>query len=185
MPLRKTIEVIVKLANEGVIGQYAIAGAVAALNYIQPTLTEDLDVLVSLGGFEQRRSGLILLTPIEEALGRLGYTERSDVGVWVEGWPVQFLPAASQLDEEALSLATEVEFHTGDEPAVRARILTAEHVVATALRLGRLKDLARVDAFLEQGVVDLPKLKAILQRHDLMPAWKLFLLKSGNPDLLS
>jgi hypothetical protein len=42
MPLRKTIEVVAKLAAEGAIRQYAIAGAVAALNYIQPTLTEDL-----------------------------------------------------------------------------------------------------------------------------------------------
>jgi hypothetical protein len=39
MPLRKTIGVIAKLAAEGAIRQYAIAGAVAALNYIQPTLT--------------------------------------------------------------------------------------------------------------------------------------------------
>ena len=32
---------------DGVIGRYAIAGAVAAYNYIEPTLTEDLDILVS------------------------------------------------------------------------------------------------------------------------------------------
>jgi hypothetical protein len=62
MPLRKTIEVITRLAAEGALKQYAIAGAVAALNHIQPTLTEDLDVLVSVGDFEQRSSGLIVLT---------------------------------------------------------------------------------------------------------------------------
>ena len=141
--------------------------------------------MVSVDGFEEHRSGLILLTPIEAALAKLGYAERSDVGILIEGWPVQFLPAASALDEEALSQAGEVEFLVGEGPAVRARILRAEHVVATALKLGRLKDLARVEAFLEQGAVDLAKLKAVLERHDLMPAWRIFLLKSGRPETLS
>jgi hypothetical protein len=152
MPLRKTIEVVAKLAAEGAIRQYAIAGAVAALNYIQPTLTEDLDILVSVEDLEERASGLVSLRPIEAALARLGYTERSDIGIWIEGWPVQFLPVASTLDEEALSQAAEVEFQSGEGPIV-ARILRAEHVVATALKLGRLKDLARVEAFLEQGAI--------------------------------
>jgi hypothetical protein len=58
MPLRKTIGVIAQLAAEGAIRQYAIAGAVAALNYIQPTLTEDLDILISVEDLEERRSGL-------------------------------------------------------------------------------------------------------------------------------
>ena len=58
MSLQKTIEVVSKLAGQGAIKQYAIAGAVAALNYIQPTLTEDLDILVSVADFEHK-SGLI------------------------------------------------------------------------------------------------------------------------------
>src|ERR1700730_8460911 len=102
MSLQKTIEIVTKLADQGTIKQYAIAGAVAALNYIQPTLTEDLDILVSVADFEERKSGLILLTPIEAALAKMGYTRRSDLGIWVEDWPVQFLPVASTLDEEAL-----------------------------------------------------------------------------------
>ena len=68
MSLRNTIAAVTKLAEAGVFRQYAIAGAVAALNYIEPTLTEDLDILVSIAHFETRPSGLILLTPIEKAL---------------------------------------------------------------------------------------------------------------------
>src|SRR5260370_17955991 len=123
MPLRKTIEVITKLAAEGAIKQYAIVGAVAALNYIQPTLTEDLDVLVSVGDFERRESGLLTLKPIEAALAKLGYAERSDVGIWIGNWPVQFLPVASALDEEALSQAAEVEFQLRGEPPIRTSLL--------------------------------------------------------------
>src|SRR5260221_4911271 len=109
MSLRKTIEVVTKLAEQGAIQRYAIAGAVAALNYIQPTFTEDLDILVSIAHFEKRPSGLILLTPIERALADMGYNERSDVGYMVDGWPVQFLPATSALDEEGLEQAIDLD----------------------------------------------------------------------------
>jgi len=185
MTLRKTIEVIDKLAANDVIEQYAIAGAVAALNYIQPTLTEDLDILVSVGSFEKRPSGLLLLNPIGEALAKLGYGERRDVGILVEGWPVQFLPVASAFDEEALDQAEEVEFQAGTDPPIKTRVLKAVHVVATAVRLGRLKDLARVEAFLDQKAVDLVELQAVLKRHELLPAWKEFCIKAGKPDPLS
>jgi hypothetical protein len=182
MSLRRTIEVITKLAEQGVIQQYAIAGAVAALNYIEPTLTEDLDILVSVADFEHT-SGLILLTPIEKALADMGYNQRTDVGISVEGWPVQFIPVASALDEEALEKAIELEIDlTGDLP-LKARSLRAEHVVAIAIKLGRLKDLARVQAFLEQRAVDLSALKSVLERHHLTGNWLSFCAKAGieNP----
>ena len=83
MTLRKTVEIVSRLAEKGVIGNYAICGAVAALNYIQPTLTEDLDVLISVDGFETRASGLLLLGPIERALADMGYTERTSLGYMI------------------------------------------------------------------------------------------------------
>jgi hypothetical protein len=159
MPLRKTIEVVTRLAEQGAIQRYAIAGAVAALNYIQPTLTEDPDILVSVSHFEKRPSGLILLTPIEKALADMRYTERSDLGYVIDGWPVQFLPVASELDEEALEKAIEVEIDPTGDPPLKARCQRAEHVVAIAVKLGRLKDLARVQAFLEQRAVDMVALR--------------------------
>lgn len=170
-------------ADQGAIKQYAITGAVAALNYIQPTLTEDLDILVSLVDLEEHKSGLILLTPIESALANMGYTTRSDVGIWIEDWPVQFLPVASALDEEALIRAVDVELQGVGGP-FRARVLRAEHLVAAALTVGRLKDWARIEAFLDQGAVNLTALKAVLERFDLMPAWNAYCVKAGKRDLL-
>jgi hypothetical protein len=178
MSLRKTIEVVVKLAERGVIHRYAIAGAVAALNYIEPALTEDLDILISIQDFERRRSGLILLAPVEKALAELGYSERADLGIMIEGWPVQFLPVASDLDQEALDSAIETDFGLFGDPPLTARCLRAEHVVAIAIKLGRLKDLARVQAFLEQRAVDLHLLKQTLQRHGLIGDWLRFCVKA-------
>ena len=182
MSLEKTIEVIAKLAEQGTIKQYAITGAVAALNYIQPTLTEDLGILVSVADFGERK-GLILLAPIESALAKMGYTERSGVGIRIEDWPVQFLPVASALDEEALANAVEVDYkRTGGR--FKARVLRPEYLVVTGLKVGRLKDLARIDAFLDENAVDLEPLKALLKRFELMPAWDIYCAKAGKLDLL-
>jgi len=181
--MRKTIEVITKLAERGAFENYAITGAVAALNYIEPTLTEDLDILISVADFEQHKSGLILLTPIERALKEMGYADRSDVGYMIEGWAVQFLPVASALDEEALEKAIELEIDPGVRPPLRARCLRAEYLVAIAIKVGRLKDLARAQAFLQQKAVDLSALQKILLRHGLMDKWLSFCSKAGieNP----
>lgn len=183
MTLRRAIEVVVKLAEKQVIGSYAITGAVAALNYIQPTFTEDLDIPISIDGFERRVSGLLLLGPIDKALAQMGYTERTSVGYMIEGWPVQFLPVASQLDEEALEQAGEVNIADPGDPPTLARTLSAEHLVANAVKVGSLKDLARAQVFLEQKMVDLERLKGILERHNLKAAWSEFCLKAAikNP----
>jgi hypothetical protein len=183
MSLRNAIEVVTKLADRGAIQQYAITGAVAALNYIQPTLTEDLDILVSIAHFDKRQSGLILLAPIENELADMGYTERSELGYMIEDWPVQFLPVASKLDEEALEMAVNIDVDATSTPPLKARCLTAEHVVAIAVKLGRLKDLARVQTFLEEDAVDLAALRNVLERHNLMAAWLSFCTKAGiaNP----
>ena len=61
----------------------------------------------------------------------------------------------------------------------------AEHVVAIAVKLGRLKDLARVQAFLEQGAVDMAALRDVLHRHNLMTNWLSFCAKAGIEDPFS
>ena len=173
---------VTKLAERKAIGCYAVAGAVAALNYIAPFLTER-DILISVDGFEEQDSGLLLLKSIEKALTELGYTERTDLGYKIEDWPVLFLPVASDLDMEALEQAVEINVASADEAPIMARCLRAEHVVATALKVGRLKDLARIQTFLDQGAVDLQSLKVVLERHNLTDPWKAFCFKAAikNP----
>ena len=47
MGMKQTLDVINRMEADGIIGRYAIAGAVAAYNYIEPALTNDLDILLS------------------------------------------------------------------------------------------------------------------------------------------
>jgi hypothetical protein len=52
--------------------------------------------------------------------------------------------------------------------------MTAEHLVAIALRTGRPKDRSRVLQFFEQEAVDRTKLQRIIQQHGLISKWNQF-----------
>jgi hypothetical protein len=91
-----------------------------------------------------------------------GYHELRKEGIMIEGWPVQFMPVANALEHEAYENAQEK-----DVDGVRVRVVLPEHLVAIMLKVGRLKDLARVEMFLSQRAVDLESLEDILQRHGL------------------
>jgi hypothetical protein len=85
------------------------------------------------------------------------------------GWPVQFVPAADELDLEAVreSVPTDVE-------GTQTFVMTAEHLAAIALRTGRAKDHNRILQFLEQNTLDKARLRDILQRHGLTTKWQQF-----------
>ena len=184
MGMKRTLEVVNAMEADGIIGRYAISGAVAAYNYIEPTVTDDLDILISFKETSDRpKSGLIALAPIFAYLKAKGYQEHRKEGLVIEGWPVQFLPVASDLDAEALAQAQEVEIQINKaEGSVWTRILRAEHLIATCLRVGRPKDLIRITQFLEEDAVDLSALSEVLRRHHLKEAWQAFCSRTGIAD---
>jgi hypothetical protein len=184
MGMKQTLEVINAMESDGVIGRYAMSGAVAAYNYIEPTVTADLDILISFNETSARpKSGLITLAPIFAYLKAKGYQEHRKEGLIIQGWPVQFLPVASDLDAEALAQAQQVEIQINEaEGSVWTRILRAEHLVAICLRTGRPKDLIRITQFLEEDAVDLSALSEVLRRHDLKEAWQAFCRRTGIAD---
>lgn len=182
--MKGTFYVINRMVEDGVIRRYAICGAVAALNYLEPMLTDDLDILVALDEAKTPAgSGLMTLEPLYAYLRRAGYTAFRKEGILIEGWPVQFLPVASDLDAEALDQAIDIEIEGADEiPPIKLRTLRAEHIVATALRVGRPKDRIRVSQFLAEKAVDLARLSGVLDRHNLRKAWSAFCAETGIAD---
>ena len=176
MGMKATLEVINAMEADGVIGRYAISGAVAAYNYIEPTVTDDLDILIAFKETSGRpKSGLITLAPL--------YQEHRKEGLVIEGWPVQFLPVASDLDAEALTQAQELEVQINQaEGSIWTRVVRAEHLVAICLRVGRPRDLIRITQFLEEDAVDLPILCEVLMRHHLKEAWQAFCSRTGIVD---
>jgi hypothetical protein len=138
---------------------------VAAIFYIEPLNTNDLDIFftgASVG------SGLAVLEPLYKYLSDLGYKTQGET-IDIESWPVQFLPVFNPLVEEALDQAIETKFEQ-----TMTRVMSAEHLVAIMLQTGRLKDFARMQQFLEQGVVDLGKLGDVVSRHNLDEKWNAF-----------
>ena len=184
MGLRRTIGVINGMEADSIIGRYAISGAFAAFYYVEATLTEDLDVLVSFDRPSTRgKSGLMTLAPIFSYLENKGYCEHQSGGIVIEGWPVQFLPVATELDAEALAEAREIEVPISEtEGTVRTRVLRPEHIVATSLRVGGPKDFLRIIQFLEEQAVDLSLLSEVLARHGLEESWRSFCKRTGIHD---
>ena len=153
------------MVEDGVLEKYAIGGAVAAIFYVEPINTNDVDIFFSAtsGG-----SDLAVLAPLYKYLSELGYRVQGET-IDIEGWPVQFLPVFNPLVEEALEQAKETEFeHT------TTRVMTSEHLVAIMLQTGRLKDYARIQQFLENKVVEATRLTSILKRHGLERKWIAF-----------
>jgi hypothetical protein len=164
--VKATIESVNQMQADGVIGKYAIGGAVGATFYLEPAATLDVDIFVILPSVP---SGLLLsLAPIYDYLKLRGGTVE-DEHIVLGGWPVQFLPASDELELEALdkAIATTVE-------GVRTWVMTAEHLAAIALRTGRPKDHNRILQFIEQGAVDRKKLQTIVERHHLTEKWRQF-----------
>src|SRR5690349_15652296 len=101
MNIKETVSVLNQMQDDGVIGPYALGGAVAANLYLEPTDTADLDVFVALesaGG-----QTMVTLEPIYTYLRSIGYEIGDRGDIVVAGWPIQFLPVGSDnLLKEAL-----------------------------------------------------------------------------------
>src|SRR5262245_58474370 len=127
--MKRTIEVLNELQNDGVFSRYAIGGAMGAIFYTEPFLTFDLAMFVVL---PQAAGGLLSLTSIYDALRARGHEQKQKECVVIEGIPVQFLPVYDSLIEEALKEAQDTTYED-----VSTRIFRSEYLVAIALQTAR------------------------------------------------
>ena len=166
MNIKEAIATINRMQADGVIGRYAIGGAVGATFYLEPVTTLDVDIFV---GFRSEPGQLLLsLRPIYDYLTARGCAVEGEYIV-VAGWPVQFLPPGSPLVEEALAEAID-----RDIDGTPVRVFSAEHLAAIALQVGRAKDKVRLLQFVEAGALDAVRFPAIVLRHGLVDRWGQF-----------
>lgn len=163
MAIKEALEVINRMQADGVIGKYAIGGAVGATFYIEPSATVDLDVFVELPNAAPGK--LVSLAPLYKYLISRGCKAEGEYIV-IGGWPVQFLPISNDLEGEALEQARKTEVE-----GVSTRVMTAEHLAAIALRTGRAKDRSRILQMLEQNVLDPATMQSIAARHGISSKW--------------
>ncbi len=160
--MQDTLKILLQLRTEGMIGRFAIGGAVAASFYVESVATEDLDVFAFL---QPTSSGLLTLTPLYERLKQLGGMVVNE-HVVLHGWPVQILPPYNPLVEAAVMSAAEQKFHD-----VMVPVVTAEYLCAIALQTGRAKDYQRVNALLEAGCVSASVLEKLVREYALEERW--------------
>ena len=157
--MERTIKVLNEMKSEGVILHYALGGAVAALFYIEPIETHDLDVFISLPATQDK--ALLSLQGVYDYLSNKGHVPEDDQVV-VEGVPVQFLVASTPLVEEAMNEPSQ-----HDYGAEKVAVMKPEYLVAIMVELNRPKDRIRLALFLDQAPLDLEQLAEILERHGL------------------
>ena len=159
--MKQVFALLNEMVRDGALENYAVAGAIGAMFYVEPFSTQDIDVLVMTPV-----DRLVIELPGLDYLKARGYTEFRNEGIVVEGWPVQFLPATTQLEREAYLNA-----ETSNIDEVPVRVVLAEHLVAIMLNVGRPKDLARIEMFLSQDAVKIDALEDLIQRHGLTEKW--------------
>lgn len=166
MQIRDVFKTLNDLQTDGVIDRYAIGGAVGATFYLEPFATLDVDVFVTFRSEPERH--VLSLQPILDYLKERGGAMEGE-HIVIGGWPVQFLPPAGPLVEEALAQAVET-----DVEGTPARVFTAEHLAAIALQTGRAKDKARLLQFIESQALDTGRFQDIVLRHGMHSAWQRF-----------
>jgi hypothetical protein len=172
MSLKHVFAEIEALRTAAIIRNYALGGAVGATYYVEPAATQDVDIFVAFT--DDTSSTLAPLGPIYEFL--IGRGATIDAGhVVISGWPVQFLPVAGALLEEALNASRDADLE--GQPL---RVFSAEHLAAIALDTGRAKDKIRLTQFLEWNDFDRSRFESIVQRHGLVAKWRDFRQAFGN-----
>ena len=156
IPLADVLRAANDLVASGVIKDYALGGALAAIYYVEPFTTYDADII-----FIAAEEGLTAGIPqIYSHLQERGWRVEREHLI-VKCFPVQFLAAAG-LTEEAVREARPIEYE-----GVPAKVFRPEHIIAIAASVGRHKDLARIEQLLDQAELDESYLDEILRRYNL------------------
>jgi len=156
IPLADVLRAANELVSAGIIKDYALGGALAAIYYTEPFTTYDADIIF-IASDKTLSAGI---PAIYSHLQSKGWrVEREHL--LVKDFPVQFL-AASGLTEEAVREAKRIEYE-----GVPAKVFRPEYIIAVAASVGRHKDLARIEQLLEQAKIDKALLDDILRRHNL------------------
>ena len=156
IPLADVLRAANELVSVGLIKDYALGGALAAIYYTEPVTTYDADIVL-IASDKTLSEGI---PAIYEHLQSKGWrVEREHL--LIKDFPVQFL-AASGLTEEAVRNAKRIEYE-----GVPAKVFRPEYIIAIAASVGRHKDFARIEQMLDQVKIDKLLLDDILRRYNL------------------
>ena len=162
--MKKTLEILNKLKEKGLIEDYAIGGGIATIFYTEPVFTYDLDIFVIIKTDDAAK--IISLAPLYDYFKESGYSWKGE-HIIIEEMPVQFIPAGEALEREAVENARDIAYS-----GVKAKVVKAEHLIAMALKAGRRKDFEKAARLVEQARIDKHALEGILKKYGLSEKFK-------------
>ncbi len=163
--MEQTLKIINLMQKEGLFQTYAIGGGIAALFYIEPITTFDLDIFVIL---PESSELIVSLSPLYTWLEKAGYSP-CHAQVLIEGVPVQFIPIYNDLIKEALHNAVERTYGN-----TVTWVIGAEYLMAIMLQTYRAKDKDRLAKFMDQADISMKSLISILKKHHLKDKFERF-----------
>jgi hypothetical protein len=166
MAIQEVLAELSRVRAEGLISDFALGGAVAAMAYIEVSPTEDVDVFVVLTA--PQRSSLDPLSAVWPNLIAHG-AKQDGIYLVIGDWKVQLLLSGKPLFDEAIATALQKEL--GGQVC---RIIAPTYLAALALDAGRPKDYSRIEQFLKTGKVIRPELEALVERFGLTDRWNTF-----------
>lgn len=164
--MEKVIKIIDELKHNKLIGEFAIAGGIATIFYVEPILTYDLDIFFIM---PEGNKGIVTLSPIYNYLKRKGYSADKE-HIVIEGLPVQLIPVYNELVKEAVENAKIVKYKN-----VKTKIIRAEHLIAIMIQTSRPKDKERIIKLMDEAKIDRKYLNKILVGHKLSERFKHFI----------
>ena len=156
IPLADVLRAANELVSAGLIKDYALGGALAAIYYTEPITTYDADIIF-VPSDKTLSAGIPAIYSHLQSKGWRVEHEHLLIG----NFPVQFL-AASGLTEEAVREARPAQYE-----GVPAKVFRPEYIIAIAASVGRHKDFARIEQMLDQVKIDKALLDDILRRYSL------------------
>jgi len=156
IPLADVLRAANELVSAGLIKDYALGGALAAIYYTEPFTTYDADIIFVANDTTLSAGMPAIYSHLQSKGWRV---EREHL--LIKDFPVQFL-AAHGLTEEAVREAKRIQFE-----GVPAKVFRPEYIIAIAASVGRHKDFARIEQLTSQAKIDNPLLDDILRRYNL------------------
>jgi hypothetical protein len=160
MSFEQALRVLNEMKADGVLSEYAVAGAMALLFWAEPIPTYDLDVLV----FLPASSGPIVSLDSIYRWTAARHHPIDKEHIVIAGLPVQFLPAHNKLADEAIITAAPLEYRGAPVRVVRPEYLIALYLEPSARSAKRLE---RAAALRDSPNVDRAGLQDILKRFKL------------------
>jgi hypothetical protein len=155
-----TLRALNSMRDEGVVEDYAVAGAMALIFWTEPVATLDLDVLVLLPPAE---GAIVSLSAIYRWAEARGFGVEGE-HILIEGVPTQFVPSPNDLADEAIASSVTLDYEGVLVKVVRPEYLIALYLEPSA-RTPRRRE--RAAALLELPDLDRELVADIVRRFEV------------------